>query len=119
MDKVNLAEAFSRFTEQWTPKIVGALNGQHVKLAKVQGEFLWHSHADEDELFLVIQGTLTLHLRDRAVTLHEGEFFIVPKGVEHKPVAEEEAHVLLFEPASTAHTGEVVSEQTVTEQTWL
>ena len=118
-DKVNLAEKFARFTEHWTPKIVGEVNGQYVKLAKVQGEFLWHAHADEDELFLVVKGTLAIHLRDRVVTLHEGEFFVVPKGVEHKPVAEEEVHLLLVEPIATAHTGAVVSERTVTEQEWL
>jgi mannose-6-phosphate isomerase-like protein (cupin superfamily) len=111
--KVNLAEKLDRFTERWSPKIVGELNGQHVKLVKVQGEFVWHRHEREDELFLVLRGTLAIHLRDRVVELGEGEFLIVPRGVEHKPVAEREAHVLLLEPASTLNTGDVRNERTV------
>ncbi|TNE50655.1 MAG: cupin domain-containing protein [Deltaproteobacteria bacterium] len=111
--KVNLAEKFSLFQEHWTPKIVGELNNQQVKLAKLLGEFVWHQHEHEDELFLVVKGTLHIQFRDREVTLQEGEFLIVPKGVEHKPVAPEEVHVLLFEPASTQHTGEVESDLTV------
>lgn len=117
--KVNLRETFHRFDEPWTPKIVGELNGQYVKLAKCRGELVWHAHEEEDELFLVVRGQLTLHLRDRSVELSEGELFIVPRGVEHLPVAEEEAWVLLFEPKSTAHTGSVVSELTQTELEWL
>lgn len=119
-EKVNLAQKFSLFHEQWTPKLVGELNGQYVKLAKVQGKFVWHDHAQEDELFLVVKGTLHLHFRDRpTVTLQEGEFFIVPQGVEHCPEAPEEAHVLLLEPKSTAHTGEVESDLTVHQQEWI
>jgi len=113
MNKVNLAEQFARFSDHWSPKVVGELNGQQVKLVKVEGEFVWHHHEHEDELFLVVQGELTIHFRDRAITLGEGEFLIVPRGVEHKPVAEREAHVLLLEPASTLNTGNVRNERTV------
>ena len=110
---VNLAQKFALFHEHWTPKIVGELNGQQIKLAKLEGEFVWHDHAEEDELFLVVQGTLHLELRDRTVTLHPGEFYIVPRGVEHRPVAPEEVHVLLMEPATTQHTGTVRDPRTV------
>lgn len=106
MDKVNLAEKFASFTEPWVPKIVGELNGQHVKVVKLEGEYIWHSHADEDELFLVVRGHIDIHLRDRVVPLDEGELFIVPRTVEHKPVARGTAHVLLFEPNSTRNTGD-------------
>jgi mannose-6-phosphate isomerase-like protein (cupin superfamily) len=113
MEKVNLREKLGLFSERWSPKIVGELNGQHVKLVKLEGEFVWHQHEGEDELFLVLRGVLAIHLRDRIVTLEAGEFFIVPRGVEHKPVAEEEVHVLLLEPSSTLNTGNVRSERTV------
>jgi mannose-6-phosphate isomerase-like protein (cupin superfamily) len=113
MDKVNLAEKLNLFDDYWSPKIVGELNGQHVKLVKLSGEFIWHHHDVEDELFLVVKGRLVIKFRDQDVTLEEGEFLIVPRGVEHMPVAEEEVHVLLFEPASTLNTGNVRSEQTV------
>ncbi len=112
-EKVNLAEKLALFSEQWSPKVVGELNGQHVKLAKIHGEFDWHHHENEDELFLVVHGALDIHLRDRVVHLEEGEFFIVAKGVEHKPVAEHEAHILLLEPASTLNTGNLRNERTV------
>ena len=115
MEKVNLAEKFSLFVEHWSPHIVGELNGQHVKLAKLLGTFDWHHHKHEDELFLVVKGSLTLRLRDGDVVLNEGEFFIVPRGVEHQPVAEQEAHVLLFEPASTLNTGNLRNERTRTD----
>lgn len=115
MNKINLADKFSQFDEYWSPRIVGALNGQHVKLAKVKGEFIWHHHEEEDELFLVVKGQLTLRLRNRDVILNEGEFFIVPRGVEHQPIAEEEVHLLLFEPASTLNTGNVNNERTVAD----
>ena len=118
MDKVNLAEKLSLFDECWNPKLVGELNGHHVKLAKLEGEFFWHQHDQEDEFFLVIKGHLIIKLRDRDVSLNEGEFFIVPRGVEHKPVADKEAHVLLFEPASTVNTGEVRNDRTVEPQ-WI
>jgi len=113
MNKVNLAEKLALFSDYWSPKIVGELNGQHVKLAKLRGEFVWHRHEQEDELFLVLQGRLTIELRENAIVLEPGEFCIIPRGVEHKPVAQEEVHVLLFEPASTVNTGNVRDERTV------
>jgi len=113
MEKVNLAEKFGLFDEYWSPRIVGELNGQHVKLAKLKGDFIWHHHEAEDELFLVIKGQLVIKLKGQDVVLEEGEFFIVPRGVEHKPVAEKEAHVLLCEPVSTLNTGNVRDERTV------
>jgi len=111
--KVNLREAFARFTEQWSPKLVAELNGQHVRIVKVEGEFVWHRHDDEDELFLVVEGRLRIELRDRVVELEEGELLVVPRGVEHRPVATEEAWVLLFEPAATVNTGNVRGDRTV------
>jgi mannose-6-phosphate isomerase-like protein (cupin superfamily) len=113
MDKVNLSEKLHQFEEYWSPRIIGELNGQHVKLAKFHGEFVWHHHDREDELFLVLHGHIAIHLRDRVVEIDEGEFFIVPRGVEHKPVAGEEAHVLLLEPVSTLNTGNIEDERTV------
>lgn len=113
MDAVNLAVKLASFSEHWSPRIVGELNGQHVKLAKIQGEFVWHHHEAEDELFLVIKGRMRMEFRDRAVTVGAGEFIIVPRGVEHRPCAEEETHILLFEPASTLNTGNVRGERTV------
>jgi len=112
MEKVNLLEKFGLFTEHWSPKIVGELNGQHVKLAKLQDEFVWHHHEAEDELFLVVKGSFDMEFRDKTVHLTAGEFLIVPKGVEHRPVAKEEVWVLLFEPATTLNTGNVVDEKT-------
>jgi mannose-6-phosphate isomerase-like protein (cupin superfamily) len=113
--KINLAEKFARFTDQWSPKIVADLNDSHVKLAKVQGEFVWHQHVEEDELFIVVQGELTIELRDGQVTLGPGEMIVIPRGVEHRPVAKEEVHLMLIEPKATRHTGDVVSERTVHE----
>lgn len=110
---VNLSEKLTQIREYWDPHIVGELNGQHVKLAKLKGDFIWHSHQNEDELFLVLEGVLRLELRDEMVTLQPGEFYIVPRGVEHRPVAEEEVHLLMFEPASTLNTGNVKNERTV------
>ena len=112
MNKVNLADKFAQFTEQWSPKIVGELNGQMVKLVRFQGEFVWHHHDAEDELFLVVDGRFCMEYRDRHVWLEKGELLIVPRGVEHRPVAEEEALVLLFEPATTLNTGNVRNERT-------
>ena len=112
MEKVNLAEKFSLFTDYCNPRIIGELNGQHVKAVKLKGEFVWHSHEHEDELFLVVKGKFNMELRDMVVTIDEGEFFIVPRGVEHKPVADEEVHILLFEPATTLNTGDVQNELT-------
>ena len=113
MRKVNLAEKLGQFTEHWSPRIVGELNGQHVKLVKLEGEFVWHQHEHEDELFLVLEGHLEIHLRESVVALDPGEFFIVPRGVEHKPFASGEAHVLLLEPASTLNTGNVRNDLTI------
>ena len=112
MERVNLEEKLSQFDEHWSPKIVGELNGQHVKLAKVLGEFVWHHHEHEDEMFYVVKGELTLKFRDRDVVLKAGEFCVVPRGVEHKPVAEKEVHLMLFEPASTLNTGNITSDLT-------
>ncbi|GGK37703.1 mannose-6-phosphate isomerase [Deinococcus malanensis] len=113
---VNLNEKFGLFTEQWSPKIVGELNGQQVRLARFGGEFIWHSHEHEDELFLVVRGVMRMELRDRTELVREGEFLIVPRGVEHKPAAEtEEAWVMMLEPAGTVNTGQVQSERTVTD----
>ena len=115
LEKVNIEEKLALFNEQWKPKIVGELNGQHVKLVKFLGEFVWHHHEDEDELFLVVKGRFRMEFRDKDVWIEEREFIVVPRGVEHRPVAEEEAHVLLFEPASTLNTGNVRDELTVAE----
>ncbi len=104
--KVNIEQKLSLFQDHWNPRIVGELNGQHVKLAKFQGEFIWHSHEHEDELFLVLHGEFTMEFRDKNVLLKEGEFLIVPKGVEHRPVAKNEVSIMLFEPATTLNTGE-------------
>jgi len=109
---VNLAEKFAQFSEHWSPKIAGELNGQMVKLVKFLGPFEWHFHAMEDEMFLVHRGSFRMEFRDRAITLHAGEFLIVPRGVEHRPVADTEVEVILFEPASTLNTGNVTSGRT-------
>ena len=115
MNKVNLAEKLALFSDYWSPKVVGELNGQQVKLVKFKGPFTWHLHDVEDEMFLVVKGRFRMELRDRNVELAEGEFIVIPKGVEHRPVADEEVHVLLFEPATTLNTGNVVNERTVRE----
>jgi mannose-6-phosphate isomerase-like protein (cupin superfamily) len=115
MNKVNVEEKLTLFNEQWQPKIVGELNGQYVKLVKFQGPFVWHHHDNEDEMFFVVKGRFRMEYRDHDEWIEEGEFVIVPRGVEHKPVAEEEAHVLLFEPSSTLNTGNVENERTVPE----
>ncbi len=119
MEKVNLAEKFSKIPRLWDPKIVGALNGQYVKLVRFQGPFVWHHHDEEDELFLVVQGSFTMHFRDREVELHEGELIIVPRGVDHRPEAQEETRVLLFEPASTVNTGNSPGAMTVAKPEWI
>ena len=110
MHKVNIAEKLALFSEHWSPKIVGKLNGQHVKLVKFKGEFVWHKHDAEDEMFLVIKGSFRMEYRDKTIVLNEGEFLIVPRGTEHRPVADEEVSVLLFEPATTLNTGDADSE---------
>ena len=114
-EKVSLDSAFARFSDHWSPKIVGELNGQHVKLVKFEGPFVWHHHEHEDELFLVVRGGFTMEFRDRHVELREGEFLIVPRGVEHRPNAAEEVWVLLFEPAGTLNTGSAGGERTVAD----
>lgn len=118
MQKVRIADKLAEFDEHWSPRIVGELNGQHVKLVKLQGPFVWHHHADEDELFLVLHGSLRMDYRDsvgqeQTMDIAAGEMVIVPRGTEHRPSAAEEAHVLLFEPASTLNTGNVRNERTV------
>lgn len=110
---INLAEKFSLFTEQWHPKIAGELNDSYVKLAKVQGEFVWHHHENEDELFFVVKGTLTIKLRDKDLVMREGEFAIIPRGMEHMPLADEECWVMMLEPKTTSNTGNVTNERTV------
>ena len=112
-NKINLAQQLSGFDETWSPRVVGELNGQFVKIAKIQGEFVWHHHEAEDEFFLVLKGRMRIHLRDRVVSLCEGECFIVPRGVEHKPEADGTCHILLFEPAATRNTGNVTNERTI------
>jgi len=113
MDKVNLAGKFAGFSEHWSPRLIGQVNDMAVKAVKVQGEFVWHHHDAEDEMFLVVEGRLRIRLRDRDVDLEEGEFLVIPRGVEHMPVAEEECHVLLFEPMTTLNTGNVDNDRTV------
>ncbi|MGH7720286.1 MAG: cupin domain-containing protein [Gemmatimonadaceae bacterium] len=115
MEKVNLAEKFAAFSEHWSPKIVGELNGQHVKLSKFKGAFIWHHHEEEDELFLVHRGRFRMEFRDRTVELAPGDFLIVPRGVEHRPVSDDEVEVVLFEPAGTLNTGNVTNARTVAE----
>ena len=115
MEKINLAQKFSLFQDHWKPKIAGELNGQYIKLVKVKGEFVWHHHENEDELFLVVKGRLIIKLRDQDIQLEAGELAIIPRGVEHMPVAEEEVHLLLLEPKGTLNTGNVENERTVEE----
>lgn len=115
MEKVNLAEKLATFNDYFNPRIAGELNGQQVKLVKFKGEFVWHHHDNEDELFYVVKGSFDMHMRDKIITVHAGEFLIMPRGVEHKPVATEEVEILLFEPASTLNTGNVKNELTVND----
>ena len=112
MEKINIQEKLSMFHDYWNPRIVGELNGQHVKAVKLKGEFVWHQHDNEDELFLVVKGKLKMEFRDNLIEVNEGEFIVVPRGVEHRPVADEEVHLLLFEPASTVNTGNAGGEKT-------
>ena len=118
MEKVNLAQKFGLYKEYWSPKIVGELNESYVKVVKLKGEFVWHHHESEDELFMVVKGQLLIRLLDRNIALHEGEFLIVPKGVEHLPVARDEAQVVLIEPKTTVNTGNLRNERTVSDQ-WI
>jgi mannose-6-phosphate isomerase-like protein (cupin superfamily) len=110
--KINISQKLAQFNDHWNPRIIGELNKQHVKLAKIKGEFIWHKHEDEDEMFLVLKGTLKIEFRDRTETIQENEIIIVPKGVEHKPIAEEEVSIMLFEPATTINTGALENERT-------
>lgn len=119
LEKINLAEKFSRFSEHWSPKIIGELNDHYVKIAKVQGEFVWHSHADEDELFLVVKGRLLIRLRDQEIELAAGEIFIVPRGVEHQTAAIEEAEILLFEPKKISRLGNAKLEPADDQLEWI
>ncbi|MBP7478576.1 MAG: cupin domain-containing protein [Chitinophagales bacterium] len=119
MDKINLNEKLSLFNDHWNPRIIAELNGQHVKLAKIRGEFIWHSHEHEDELFMVLKGALTMEFRDKTVVVHEGEIIVVPRGVEHRPVAKEEVSILLFEPNTTINTGEVDSNLRREKLEWI
>tara|TARA_B110000879_G_scaffold159867_1_gene206433 strand:+ start:146 stop:505 length:360 start_codon:yes stop_codon:yes gene_type:complete len=113
MSIINIQEKFKLFSELWTPKKIGELNGQQILLAKIKGEFIWHAHEHEDELFMIIKGSLMIEFRDKKIELNEGEIYIIPKGVEHKPIAQEEVHVLLFEPLDIKHTGNVMADVTV------
>ncbi len=113
IEKVNLSEKFAKFSEHWKPKIVGEVNDAYIKVVKVKGEFVWHHHDNEDELFLIVKGRLRMKLRDREITLNPGEFVIIPRGVEHLPVADEEVHLVLLEPKTTLNTGNVQNERTV------
>jgi len=119
MDKINLAEKLAKFSSHWSPKIIAELNGQHVKLVKFQGPFVWHQHAQEDELFYVVHGEFRMEFRDRTVELHAGDLLVVPRGVEHRPVADREVAVLLFEPASTVNTGSAGGDRTVAKPDWI
>lgn len=116
---INLKEKFSLFSEHWQPKNIAQMNDYHFKIAKVQGEFVWHDHPETDEVFLILKGQLEIQLRDGRVKLNEGELFVVPKGVEHKPVAQEECHILLIEPATTQNTGNIVNERTAANDVWI
>ena len=120
INKVNIKEKISLFSDHWNPRIVGELNGQQVKLAKFQGEFVWHKHDNEDEMFLVLEGSFNMELRDKTIQLNKGEFIIIPKGVEHKPSAEKEVHIMLFEPATTLNTGDnTTSDKTKKQLDWI
>ncbi len=113
MEAINLKEKFSLFSDHWSPKIIGELNGQQIKLAKVKGEFIWHNHKEEDELFFIVKGKLKIEFAEKTIELNEGEMLIVPRGVEHRPIAEEEVLLMLFEPSNTKHTGDIKHELTV------
>lgn len=116
---INLQEKLSKFSEHWSPKIIAQMNNYHFKLAKVQGEFVWHDHPETDEVFIIVEGHLDILFRDGKVSLNEGEMFVVPKGVEHKPVAENECHILLIEPAGTVNTGDVNDDLTAPNNIWI
>lgn len=119
MEKINLTDKLNLFSDHWNPRIIGELNGQHVKIAKLKGEFVWHKHEAEDEMFLVLKGELKMEFRNKTITLKENEFLIVPKGTEHRPVADVEVSLLLFEPAGTLNTGDHLNERTRSDLEWL
>ena len=116
---INFKDKLEKFNEQWSPKIIAQMNDYHFKIVKVQGEFIWHDHPETDEVFFVLHGQLEIQFRDGNVLLNEGEMFVVPKGVEHKPVAKQECHILLVEPAGTLNTGDIVSERTAANDVWI
>jgi len=116
---INLQEKLTKFSEHWSPKIIAQMNDYHFKVVKVQGEFVWHDHPETDEVFIVLNGKLEIHFRDGKVILNEGEMYVVPKGIEHKSVAEKECHILLIEPAGTVNTGDVVHEKTAPNDVWI
>ena len=119
MNKINLAEKFGLFNEYWSPKIVGELNGSYIKLAKLKGEFDWHHHENEEEMFLVVKGKLIIKFRDEDIAINAGEFIVIPRGVEHLPVAPEEVHVMLIEPKETLNTGNIINEKTKQVIDWI
>jgi len=119
IEKVTVKDKLTLFTDHWNPRIVGELNGQHVKLVKFQGEFVWHKHNHEDEMFFVIDGSFEMHLRDKVIELQKNDFIVIPKGTEHKPLASNEVHVMLFEPAGTINTGDAGGDKTVRELGWV
>jgi mannose-6-phosphate isomerase-like protein (cupin superfamily) len=116
---ISFQEKLQKFSEHWSPKIIAQMNDYHFKIVKVQGEFIWHDHPETDEVFMVLKGRLEIQFRDGQVVLHEGEMFVVPKGLEHKPVAEQECHILLVEPAGTINTGDLVNERTAANDAWI
>ena len=116
---INLEDKFGKFSEQWSPKIIAQMNDYHFKIARIQGEFIWHDHPETDDVFIVLKGQLEIQFRDGRVVLRQGEMFVVPKGLEHKPVAEQECQILLVEPAGTVNTGEVVNERTAASDVWI
>ena len=116
---INLKEKLSKFSEHWSPKNIAQMNDYHFKIAKIQGEFIWHDHPETDEVFLILHGQLEIQFRDGSVTLNEGDLYVVPKGVEHRPVARNECHIMLVEPAGTVNTGDVVSERTAANDVWI
>ena len=116
---INFADKFTKFADLWSPKIIAQMNDYHFKLAKIKGEFIWHSHEDTDEVFIVINGSLTIHLRDGEILLKEGEMYVVPRGVEHKPSAQQECQIMLIEPAGTINTGEAGGDMTAESEVWI
>ena len=118
MDRIDLAEKFSLFTDQWQPRIVAELNGQHVKIARIEGEFVWHDHPEADEMFFVVKGAFRMEMRDRTVNLSQGDMMVVPRGVEHRPVADEECWIMMLEPKGTVNTGDTGGDRTV-DPAWI